>query len=129
MKKNHQFDRRDLLPAVAIISLVVLIAFLGLKDVPKNYNSNDKDLLAKCEMLVSDYTEVDLGGVYPKFSRTGGGGAHGYHQNVVFWKNDEQGVDVKCIGRKRNKLDVLKIDGFVVNGEDLTRLIRLKEQE
>lgn len=106
-----------------------MIAFLGLKDVPKNYNSNDKDLLAKCEMLVFDYTQVDLKGIHPKFSRTGGGGAYGYSQDIVFWKNENFDVDVTCIGHKRNKSDELKIDGFVVNGEDLTGLVKLKERE
>ena len=129
MKSYHQFGRWELLTVVAMILFSALMVFLFVKFVPKKSKGDYEDLLVRCDELIANYSDINLNGISPKFAISGGGGVYGYSQDIVFWKNENFDVDVKCIGHKRNKSDELKIDSFVVNGEDLTELVRLEEQK
>ena len=81
----------------------------------------------KCEKLIFSHTSEELKGIEPRFTIIGGG-TYSYKQRLVFWQNDEFDVNIQCAASKRNEFDEIRIYSFIVNGEDLTNLVKREER-
>ncbi len=51
------------------------------------------------------------------------------YQQLVLWESDAFKVEVKCFARTHKTLNDAVIDKLIVNGEDLTSLVRRKERK
>jgi len=115
---------------VVIVGFVLLWLFIITFRVQKSVPNTSEKILEACKELVANQTKEDLSNIPPVILPAGPAVQHGQmrYQNLVLWKNDEFKIEVKCFARSSKSSAKAVIDKLIVNGEDLTNLIKREER-